>query len=190
MNFLMQLDGQILLFLQENIRQEWMSPFWKLVTSLGNGGLLWVGISLLLLIPKKTRWAGLTALLALGMGALVTNLTLKPLVARVRPYETVAGLTSLVGPMRDYSFPSGHTCSAFAAASVYFKYFRGHWGVLSMVLAGMIAFSRLYVGVHYPTDVLCGLAVGLLAGWLAIYLTENIKTHLKKKKIYIRNENQ
>ena len=123
-------------------------------------------MGLLFLFPKKTRKAGVTALLALAIGAVVTNLCLKDLVARIRPYDSVEGLVPLVARLKDYSFPSGHTCASFACAGVYYKAFPGKWGKAAMVLAVLIALSRLYVGVHYPTDVLVSLILGSIYGAL------------------------
>lgn len=170
MDWLLQLDGNILLFIQENIRQEWMNGFWKAVTFLGDAGWFWIVLSVILLCFKKTRSVGIAALLALLIGALITNVTLKNLIARIRPYEVVEGLSILVSKPHDYSFPSGHTCASFAAATVYYKMFSKKWGIPALILAALIAFSRLYVGVHYPTDVLAGLLIGVLAGWVAYKL--------------------
>ena len=89
MDWLLNLDSNILLFIQEYIRQDFLTPFVKFITHLGDSGWFWIALSLLLLIPKKTRWVGLTALLALLFGALVTNVALKNLVARTRPYEMI-----------------------------------------------------------------------------------------------------
>lgn len=102
------IDAQILLFIQQYIRSDLYSWFWKGITFLGDGGWFWIVLSVLLLFPKKTRKAGITAFLALAIGALVTNLGLKNLVARIRPYDAVEGLVPLVAKLKDYSFPSGH----------------------------------------------------------------------------------
>lgn len=167
MDWLLNLDSNILLFIQEYIRQDFLTPFVKFITHLGDSGWFWIALSLLLLIPKKTRWVGLTALLALLFGALITNVALKNLVARTRPYEMIEGLRLLIEKQSDYSFPSGHTCASFAAAMVYYKMLPHKYGIPALVLAALIAFSRLYVGVHYPTDVLAGMIIGCAAAWAA-----------------------
>lgn len=172
MEFLLQLDGNILLFIQEYIRYGWMEPFWKFITSLGDSGWFWIVLSLLFLIPKKTRKAGIAGILALVIGALITNVTLKNWVARIRPYEVVDGLKLLIERQHDFSFPSGHTCASFAAALAYYRFLPRKWGIASIVLAALIGFSRLYVGVHYPSDVLAGLLVGAFAAWAAGYLVK------------------
>lgn len=170
MGFLAELDGNVLLWLQEYIRQEWMHGFWKAVTSLGDSGIFWIALSLLLLIPKPTRRIGITALAALAIGALITNVVLKHIIARTRPYEVIDGLILLIEKQSDFSFPSGHTCASFAAAGVYWRMMPKKYGIPLLILAVLIAFSRLYVGVHYPSDVLGGLLAGLFAAWAAWHI--------------------
>ena len=102
---LQQIDENILLFIQEYIRQDWMDGFWKTITHLGDGGIFWIILALILLIPKKTRGAGISALLALGIGALITNVAIKNIVARIRPYDTITELVLLIERQHDFSFP-------------------------------------------------------------------------------------
>lgn len=168
MELLFQIESGILLFIQEYIRQDWMDGFWKFITMLGNSGWFWLAVSLMLTVPKKTRAIGITALLALAIGALITNVTLKNAVARTRPYELIDGLVLMIEKQRDFSFPSGHTCASFAASLVYLKMMPKKYGVPFVILAALIAFSRLYVGVHFPTDVLGGLIVGIFSAWAAL----------------------
>lgn len=182
MEFLMDLDGNILLWIQEFIRQEWMHCFWKGITMLGDGGWFWILCSFLLLIPRQTRRIGITAFIALFIGALITNVALKNLVARIRPYEVIDGLVLLVDRQRDFSFPSGHTCASFAAGVVYWKMMPRKYGIPFLVLAVLIAFSRLYVGVHYPTDVLGGLAVGIFSACTALKLMQYISGRRQKEQ--------
>lgn len=183
MEALINLDGNILLFIQEYIRQDWMTPFWTMITSLGNGGRFWIGLSILLLIPKKTRKAGIVALLAMILNLLFTNVVLKNMFARIRPYEVIAGLRILIDPEKSFSFPSGHTACSFAAAYAYYRCStQKRWGIAALVLAGLIGFSRLYVGVHYPTDVIGGALIGIFAAWLASVAVKFISEKLKNKK--------
>ena len=170
MDWLLQFEGNILLWIQEYIRADSMDGFWKMITMLGNTGWFWIAVSVLLLIPKKTRAIGIAALIALGIGALITNVTLKNVVARIRPYEVIDGLVLLIERQKDFSFPSGHTCASFAAATVYLKMMPKKYGIPFMTLAVLIAFSRLYVGVHFPTDVLCGGLIGIFSAWAAMKL--------------------
>ena len=160
METLLQIDQSILLFIQEHIRQEWMDGFWTAITRLGDAGIIWIALAIILLIPKKTRRAGIAALIALAVGALITNAALKNIVERIRPYETIPGLVRLIEAQPD--------CASFAAAFALFKTLPGKrkiWKILCIILAALIAFSRLYVGVHYPSDVLAGILIGIFAGW-------------------------
>ena len=169
---LLTIDGNILLWIQENFRQDFMTPFWKFITFLGDSGWFWITLSVLLLLSKQTRRTGVTALLALGLGALITNVALKNMVARIRPYEVIEGLVLLVKEQSDFSFPSGHSCASFAAAVVYYKMLPKKYGISAVILAALIAFSRLYVGVYYPSDVIAGSVIGILAALLAYVLVE------------------
>lgn len=102
MEAILQWDGQALLFIQEHIRQVWMDGFWKTITHLGDAGWFWIILGIVLLIPKKTRKAGIAALAALAIGALITNVALKNIIARIRPYEVVEGLKILIEPQSDF----------------------------------------------------------------------------------------
>ena len=119
---------------------------------------------------------------SLAVGALITNVFLKNAVARIRPYDLYPVIELLVEKQTDFSFPSGHTCASFAAALVYLRMFpeRKGWGFV--ILAVLIGFSRLYVGVHYPTDVLGGFFVGWLAGILALKAEAAWERHRKAER--------
>ena len=177
-----QIDESILLFIQEYIRQDWMDGFWTNITHLGDGGIFWIALALILLIPKQTRKAGVSALLALGIGALITNVAVKNIVARIRPYDTITELILLIERQHDFSFPSGHTCASFAAACALYRTLPRKWGIACIALAVLIALSRLYVGVHYPTDVLGGVAVGIFAGWAGWKIQEILRNRRIRKE--------
>lgn len=172
------MDGAILLFIQEYIRNDILTPFFKVITTLGNAGLIWIAITLLLLFNKKTRRAGIISACAMIMSLIVNNLILKNLVARTRPYDMIDTLIPLVKKPTDFSFPSGHTGCAFAAAGVFVRNLPKRAGIPLLILAILIALSRLYVGVHYPTDVLVGFIIGLTLS----YLAEWVVTLWEKKR--------
>ena len=119
----MQWDDQFLLFLQENVRNDVLTPIMKFITHLGDKGILWILIAVLLCCFKKTRPIGIMAGIALAMSVIINNAILKNLVARPRPYlpETVGGqgLKLLIEEQGDWSFPSGHSGASFAAAVVF-----------------------------------------------------------------------
>ncbi|MCD8125247.1 MAG: phosphatase PAP2 family protein [Lachnospiraceae bacterium] len=164
---LLQLDGNILLWIQENLRNPVLTALMVRITALGNAGLIWIVITALLLLRKDTRSAGVMSAMALIGSLVINNFFLKNLAARTRPYEVIEGLSLLIAPATDFSFPSGHTGSSLASAWVLLHELPRPWGILAMALAILIAFSRLYVGIHYPSDVLAGALTGILAGMLA-----------------------
>ena len=175
--WLLHLDGQILHWIQE-LRTDWLTAFFTTVTHLGDGGALWILAGVALLIPKKTRRAGIAVLAALLVTFVVVNLILKPVIARTRPYEVIEGLRLLVSPAHDYSFPSGHSSSSMAAAVAMAGALPRRMraiGWCAVVLAVMICISRLYIGIHYPSDVLIGAAIGFLCGVAGAKIASIIK---------------
>lgn len=163
---LAQMEGPVLLWFQA-LRNGLTDPIVAFYTHLGDSGLLWICLCALLLCHPRTRRAGLAGAFALVGSLLLTNVLLKHLVARPRPWLAVEGLAALVWEGDPNSFPSGHTSAAFAAAVAWWRTLPRRWaGGLALGAAVLMGLSRLYVGVHYPTDVLCGALVGALCGWL------------------------
>lgn len=172
LDWLWTLDGGVLLWIQAHLRGPVLDHAVSFYTALGDAGLLFLAAAAVLLCFKKTRKAGFTALLAIAIGFICTNLILKNLVSRPRPWLMVEGLTAIVTEKDLNSFPSGHTTAAFAFASALWRTAPDKWmRWTALICAVLMGLSRLYVGVHYPSDVLVGVAVGLLAGWLAGKLT-------------------
>ena len=164
LNNLINLDGNILLWIQDFIRNDFLSPIFIFITHLGNGGKIWIAISIFLLLFKKTRKIGMMSLLGLLGSYLINNLCIKNLVCRTRPYEVVDGLKLIIERQRDFSFPSGHTASSFASAIVLYKELPKKYGITALIFATIMGLSRLYVGVHYPSDVIVGAISGILIG--------------------------
>ena len=165
---LQALDGAFLLWVQDTLRTPALDSFFSCFTQLGNGGMIYIVLSVALLLHPKTRRAGFWALIAMLFGLVCTNLILKHLVGRTRPWLVVEGLTHLVVENDPNAFPSGHTCAAFAAASAWARALPKKWmGVTAVILEALMGLSRLYVGVHFLTDVLAGCAVGCFCAWLA-----------------------
>ena len=178
---LQALDGGILLWLQ-SVRQPLLDGILTLYTQLGNAGVAWIVLSVVLLFFRRTRKGGALALCAMLFGLIGTNLVLKNLFQRMRPYEVVEGLTHLVHITDPNSFPSGHTCASLAAACALYHTLPRKWGVACIVLAVLISLSRLYVGVHYPSDVLGGAVVGIFAGWTCWKLQEILRNRKGRKE--------
>ena len=142
------------------------------ITSLGNAGIIWIVLAVVLLIRSKTRKAGIIVAAALLVDLILCNLILKNLVARVRPYDVNAAIAILIKKPLDFSFPSGHTAASFAAMTALFLAKMQKAWIAALILAVLIAFSRLYFYVHYPTDVLGGVVVGILSGVLGCAIVE------------------
>ena len=175
MDSFVQWELSVLHALQDLSTPFW-DKFWTVITLLGESGIFWIVLSLVLMIPKKTRRAGFSMGIALMLGLIFCNLTVKPLVARIRPYDLDPSLTvklAWVGKPTDFSFPSGHTTAAFEGA---FSLFLRHrkWGVAAIVAAVLVGFSRLFLSVHYPSDVLCGAILGTAFAFLAARIVDEI----------------
>lgn len=145
------------------------------ITTLGDKGMIWILLAAVLLIIPKTRKSGLIVAAALIVDLILCNGILKNLFARVRPFDVNNTIQLLITAPSDYSFPSGHTAASFAAVSA--LYFAGErkWWKWALVLAVLIAFSRMYLYVHYPTDILGGVAVGVLAGYLGNFAVQKFE---------------
>lgn len=175
MNALNLFEANIVLWIQENLRAGFLNPIVTAITSLGNAGIFWIVLTLALLIFKKTRRIGLCCAIALIADVLAVNVVIKPLFARPRPYAVLQAIMPLGHLSADFSFPSGHSAASFACAWALYKTAPRKYGVPAVILAGLIALSRLYVGVHYPTDVICGSLIGIILGSLGAYLGTKIK---------------
>lgn len=161
----MNIDMAILDLIQSNIRTGFMDAIMPFITQLGDAGLIWIILSIGLIIPKKTRKIGFVMIIALILNGIICNIILKPMLARIRPFDVNTAIKLLINKPRDFSFPSGHTSASFTAASVLF-FRKSKLFVPSLVLAFLISFSRLYLYVHYPSDVLAGLVLGVLCGYI------------------------
>lgn len=177
---LWKFDFEILFFIQNHLRNDILDVIVPFYTNLGDDGIIWIVIGLVLLIPKKTRKCGIMVLAALLVMLVVNNMIIKNLVARPRPCATYPELVELVKIPHSYSFPSGHTVSAMAVA---FTILTQHkkLGIVAFVMALLMGLSRLYVGVHFPTDVYGGIIVGALIA-LIVWSAEKKITPIILKK--------
>ena len=173
--FLLETDGKILLWIQNYMRNDFLTVVFKFITHLCDAGLIWIALTFVFLVIKKTRQSGCLLAVSMILEILVTNLLLKNIVARHRPYETVEGLSRLIEAQKDFSFPSGHSGISFAAATAVFILFPKKAGIPALVFAFLIAFSRLYLGVHFPSDVIVGALAGTVCA-VAVCMTYRIKT--------------
>ena len=183
-------DLPILDWIAANLWNPVLDKIMPLITVLGDAGIFWIVCSVILMLIPKTRKAGFSMGLALLMGVVLCNITLKPLIGRIRPYDyqwEVYGRTIelLIEAEHDFSFPSGHTIASFEAA---FALLLGNkkLGIPAMILAVLIAFSRMYLYVHYPTDVIAsiilGIGLAILATWIVGKLWDLVTRKMAEKK--------
>ena len=180
-------DLPILDWIAEHLWCPFLDGLMPAVTHLGDGGILWIAIAVILLCFPKYRRTGFAMGAALLMGLLICNLWLKPAVARLRPFDYQLQCYGRLIPLlieapKDFSFPSGHTIASFEAATVLLIRHK-KWGVIAMVLAVLIAFSRLYLYVHYPTDVLASVVLGIGIAFAANYLVNQGYALYERKKL-------
>lgn len=159
------------------IREHLTCPFldWLMppLSALSAHGEIWILLAVVLLCIPKTRRVGLTMGITLLLCLCIGNLTLKPLIARVRPYDVATDVILLVEKLHDFAFPSGHTLASVGAATALTLYHR-RWGAVALVLAAAIGFSRLYLFVHYPTDVAAGALLGVAFAFAARWIVNKL----------------
>lgn len=167
------------LYALQSFHTPWLDELMKFITSLGDGGWFWIALGLVLACVKRTRVMGFSILISLLAGFLIGNLGLKLLIGRQRPCWIDPSVSLLIQSPPDFSFPSGHSLVSFeGAVSIYLHNKR--WGVAAIGLAVLIAFSRLYLFVHFPTDVIAGSLLGILIAWVVYRL-------MMKRKIALAN---
>ena len=163
------IDAAILLFIQNNIRGGLLTPIMVFFTTIGDNGYIWLALGVVLMFFKKHRKMGFYIILCIGLSWIVNDRIIKPIVCRPRPFLTVPGLEAIVPLPLSFSFPSGHACAGFCGAVVLTR-FRGGKLAPIFLLAVVIALSRIYVGVHYPSDIVAGALVGTLCGLLFTWI--------------------
>lgn len=166
MEAILTFDYTVLRWIADHLVSDGLTILMRFVTSLGDAGMIWLLLALLCMLRPSTRRCGWSMLGALALSLLIGNFTLKPLVHRPRPFVQYADLLPLIPPPGEFSFPSCHTSASFAAATALFLHHR-RAGTAALILAALIGFSRLYVCVHFPTDVLAGALLGVALGALA-----------------------
>ena len=172
-------DLPILDWIQASLQCSFLDFIMPIITLFGDGGVFWIACSVILLFFPKYRKAGLTMGLALVMGLIVCNITIKPLVARPRPVALIAelGLTTNIPDkvimMRDFSFPSGHTIASFEASVALLMYSK-KLGIPALILGILVSLSRLYLYVHYPTDVIVSVVLGTLFALIAYAIMKHV----------------
>ena len=167
-------DLPILEWIAANLKCGFLDAVMPLITLLGDAGIFWILCSVVMILIPKTRKTGLSMGISLLIGLLVCNVTLKPLVGRIRPYDYQLQhfqkeIILLVEGLHDYSFPSGHTIACFEACTA-LMLGNKKFGIPATVLAVLVAFSRLYLYLHYPTDVIASIILGTIFGIIGYWL--------------------
>lgn len=183
LELIQQFDERALVWIAQHLRTPLLNGVLVFYTNLGNAGLLFIAAAILLLCFRATRRAGASAGVGMLLGFLATNLTIKPLLSRPRPWVVLEDFVTLATSADPNSFPSGHTCSAFAFGVAVAVVVPWKWAkAAALAAAALMGFSRLYVGVHFPSDVLAGAVIGTVCGLLGAYLTGLVLERFRLRK--------
>ncbi|MDP4179658.1 MAG: phosphatase PAP2 family protein [Bacillota bacterium] len=181
-DFIQNIDEKLLFFIQDHFHNGILDKVMPLVTDLGNWGFLWLTVSIILIISKKYRKIGLMAMASFLLSFLLSENVIKYIVQRPRPFVLFDQYKLLIPKPSNFSFPSSHSTEAFATAAILFKKSKVT-GIVFLVIAALIAFSRLYLFVHFPSDVLGGIITGLICAFIVNYTAK----HIYKNKAPVEN---
>ncbi|MBQ5590651.1 MAG: phosphatase PAP2 family protein [Clostridia bacterium] len=170
----------ILDWIQKVLGSPFCDTFFTYVTKLGDKGYIWIAIGIILLIFKKTRKFGVLLFVALILETIICKGVLKFLFERVRPYDFVGGYDLLIPKLSSFSFPSGHTMSSVVSATV-LTLCNKKYGLFAIPIAVLISFSRLYLYVHYPSDVIIAAILGIILGVLVYKIGIRVSIKIKPK---------
>jgi undecaprenyl-diphosphatase len=173
MDVLLNIDNSILYFFSVVIKNKVFDVVMPFASNINNNGEIWIAIAIILLLNKniEIKRLGISMLIALAIGFLLGEVVLKNFIGRLRPISAAYNYSFIITPPKSFSFPSGHTTSSFAAFGVcLFK--KARYRYLAFALALLIAFSRIYLHVHYPSDVLGGVILGLFSAKIGINLAK------------------
>lgn len=181
------MELEFLRWINENLHSStFINTLFKLITFLGEGGVVCILLGIIFLCIKKTRKSGIYILSGLALGIVITNLILKPIVARPRPFAEDLSIAEFLSNIKyalptDWSFPSGHSQVVFNVATMLTLIYKknGWWAYIPAVL---VALSRIFLCVHYPTDVLCGSVIGVLSAVVAYFVANAIEKRIKNSK--------
>ena len=173
-NLINNFDIGILNFIRDNLSSPFMDKFMTFITYLGDNGAIWIAIGIILLIQRKYRKIGLVLLLGLLLNAILGEVIIKNIVQRPRVFNTYPDINIIIKGPTSFSFPSGHTASSFVAAAILGYYIKDIKYIV-YCFAALIAFSRLYLYVHYPTDIIGGILLGTISAIITIKIAESDK---------------
>ncbi len=186
MDALNQFEIGILDFIRETFSCKFLDYFFVSLTSLSDKGIFWILLAIALLCFKKTRKTGIYLAVVLVIGEILGNQILKKVFERPRPYTVNSDIELIIEKLASFSFPSGHSRCSVECATVIFANNK-KWGIVAIVLAALTCISRMYLYVHYPTDVLAGAALGVIDGLIAIFIVKKIAEYINNRKPGIKN---
>jgi len=178
LKFLNEIEAEGIVHLQQLVRTPWLDRAMTVFTGLNDSGAISIAACGVLVLSKKYREVGIRATLALSFETILVNLVLKPLVSRTRPFMVNEAIEVLTRTPKDFSFPSGHTGSLVAVCAVILFCMDRKYGIPAIIAAFLMAFSRVYVGVHYPTDVLASIVIGV---FVALFAVKSMDIYVKRK---------
>lgn len=187
--FITPVDTAIIDFIQQHLKCGFLDVTMASFSYIGEKGIIWVIAAITFLFRRKTRSMGIMIICAMALGFVSGEIVLKNIICRPRPFTTNPDIILNIFPPSGYSCPSGHSCSSFAAAIVIFAKDK-RFGITASCVAALIAFSRLYNYVHYPSDVLFGITLGIVSALIIIFifkksgLDSRISNQHNKKKVY------
>lgn len=169
---LKNLDLGLLKFIHDSTQNYIFDKIMPLITSLGNGGFIWITIALILIFNKRYRDVGIMIIASMIVTSIIGEGILKNLIQRPRPFINISTVHLLISKPTSYSFPSGHTAASFAAVGIIFSTLK-KFRIYAIILALLIAFSRMYLFVHYPSDILGGILLGLFCSKIVLKVYKN-----------------
>ena len=168
--------------LLQNIHNPILDKFMVFITKLGDMGIIWLLLTIILLMYSKKRKSGIVLAVAICIDIILCNGMLKHIFARIRPCDVNTSIALLIARPNDFSFPSGHTAVSFTAVTaLYLSKEKKLWKP-ALILSVLIAFSRMYLYVHYPSDILGGVIIGIVSGYTGYFIVGKFIS-LKQKSI-------
>lgn len=162
-------DNYVLHSINKYLKNKYLDKLMPMITTMGNIGIIWIAVAIILLLNKPYKVIGGIVILTLAISTIIGEGIVKHIVRRIRPCNNGININLLISRPISYSFPSGHTSSSFAVAGVLSMYFH-QYRIIFMAVAFLIALSRLYLYVHYPTDVIGGIIIGILCSKLVLII--------------------
>ena len=176
------IDLTFVRFVRENLSNGFLDVLMPIVTLFGEAGIVPIVLALIMMFFKKTRKAGITIACSLAMGFIIGNLVLKNVVARPRPYSVDTDVVLLINKLSDFSFPSGHTLATFECSVCLLLNKFKKSGIAALAIAVLVAFSRVYLYVHYLTDILAGAILGTAFAFVSYKIVEKVYLKFAKKE--------